>query len=344
MTFTILQSVYKNDKPQFLQECLQSIKDSTVQPVKIILVKDGSLPSELEQVISSWQDLLPLHVVGYEQNMGLAHALNYGLQFVDTELVARMDSDDLCYPDRFEKQILHFKMDEKLVILGTGIEEFYHDSKDDLEYRKVRLYPKRTTIASHRLYRGTPVAHPTVMARTTILKQFGYSESTRCNEDIELWFRLLQAGYEIKSLQLPLLRFRITDGTFRRRSLEKSLNEFHIYSGSLFQAHGLNRHFLYLFLRLASRLVPGAVNRRLYLSETRTKLFKEDFMKITSVHGHVFMKAGHLFEALVEFEESGVRMIKAIQLDSDLNNTIEIPLSEIKMYRLKDHAEIQLNM
>lgn len=342
--FTILQSVYKKDNPLFLDECFQSVKASTLLPEKIVLVKDGLLPVELEECIQKWSGLLPLHVVGYEQNKGLAHALNYGLQFVETELVARMDSDDVCYPDRFERQVLHFKMNGNLAVLGAGIEEFYHDQKSGKEYRRIRLYPKRSTISSMGLYKGTPVAHPTVMARTAVLREFSYCETTRCNEDIELWFRLLMAGYEIRSIQLPLLHFRITDGTFRRRSLGKSLDEFRIYAVALCRCHGMNRGFAYLLLRLCSRIVPGFINRRLYLSTARETLFKEDFMRITSVHSHVFMKAGHLFEALVEFEEDGVRMVKAIQLDSDLDNTIEVPVSEVTMYRLKDHAEIQLNV
>ena len=89
MTFTILQSVYKKDNPEYLSESLQSIAENTLLPSSIVLVKDGILTPELESVISEWQKKLPLKVVGYEKNQGLAHALNYGLQFVETELVAR---------------------------------------------------------------------------------------------------------------------------------------------------------------------------------------------------------------------------------------------------------------
>ena len=95
MTFSVLQSVYRRDNPDFLAQSLQSIADNTLQPVNVILVKDGILTPELETVISEWQTKLPLKVVGYEQNQGLAQALNYGLQFVETDLVARMDSDDI---------------------------------------------------------------------------------------------------------------------------------------------------------------------------------------------------------------------------------------------------------
>ena len=110
MQFTILQSVYKNDKSEFLDQCFESIKNNSLQPIKIVLVKDGQISTELDSIITKWCELLPIQVVGYEQNQGLAYALNYGLQFVETELVARMDSDDICYSDRFEKQINYFNL------------------------------------------------------------------------------------------------------------------------------------------------------------------------------------------------------------------------------------------
>ena len=356
MTFSVLQSVYKKDNPEFLSQSLQSIADNTVQPSEIVLVKDGTLTTELESVIAEWQKKLPLKVVGYEENHGLAHALNYGLQFVETELVARMDSDDICFPDRFEKQVLQFEIDDSIAVLGAGIEEFYsgfdklnhhtNESNRRIDFRQIRLYPKRTTRASASLYKGTPLAHPTAMFRTGVLKQFAYSERTKCNEDIELWFRLLAAGYEIRTLQIPLLHFRITDGTFRRRSLAKAFDEFGIYSRNLRSFNGLSKNHLYLLLRLCARLIPNAVNRRLYLSSARKNMFKENLMKVKSINGQVFMKNGHLFEALLEVEEDGKRLIKAVQLDSDpaSDNTIEILADEIELYRLKDCADIQLSV
>ena len=84
MKFTILQSVYKNDKPEFLDQCLESIKSNSLQPEKIVLVKDGPISIELDSIINKWAEILPIEAVGYEENHGLAYALNYGLQFVET--------------------------------------------------------------------------------------------------------------------------------------------------------------------------------------------------------------------------------------------------------------------
>ncbi|UKI54572.1 MAG: glycosyltransferase [Treponema succinifaciens] len=88
---------------------MQSIAENTVQPTCIALVKDGIINHELESVISEWQSKLPLKVVGYEKNQGLAYALNYGLQFVETELVARMDSDDICFQTDLKNRLPSLK-------------------------------------------------------------------------------------------------------------------------------------------------------------------------------------------------------------------------------------------
>lgn len=343
MKFTVLQSVYKKDSPHFLTESLQSIADNTVQPQEVVLVKDGVLTSELESVISEWQKKLPLKAVGYEKNQGLAHALNYGLQFVKTELVVRMDSDDICFPDRFEKQVLQFELNPGLEILGGGIEEFYA-APNGREFRRIRLYPKWTDLKSKALYRGTPIAHPTVMMKTSLLKEFGYRENTKCNEDIDLWFRLLAAGHRIKTLQEPVLHFRITDATFSRRSVSKALNECLIYSRNLLKCNGISTGSIIPLARIAARFLPKKLNRKLYLSKKRGHLFKEDLMNIKSLNNQVFMKNGHLFEALIQFEENGMPMIKAVQLDSPTKCVVELIAAEVRLFKTGEGTEMSLNV
>lgn len=272
MKFSVLQSVYRKDKPEFLNDSLKSLKEQTLPADQIIIIKDGILTPELESVISEWQEKLPLKVVGYKQNCGLAHALNYGLQFVDTELVARMDSDDIALPYRFQKQMEYLKENNDCEILGTGIKEFYNSNSKVLS--KIRNYPVISSEKSKSLFKGTPLAHPTLMIKTTLLKQFKYSEDTSMNEDIELWFRLITSGHIIHNLSEPLLNFRITDGTFKRRSFNKAINEFKIYWTNLTNLFGFNYLLIYPILRLFSRFLPYSINKKIYFSKYREKLFK----------------------------------------------------------------------
>lgn len=271
--FSVLLAVYKNDKPEFLNECLQSLEHQSVKPVSIILVKDGLVPNEIENVIVHWSNKLPLKVVGYEKNQGLAHALNYGIHFVETEYVARMDSDDICFSNRFEKQIRFIDNNTEVEICAAGISEFYID-KEGNETRKIRLYPSETDKNSKTLFKGTPIAHPTLFIKTELLKSFKYSENTSMNEDIDLWFRLILAGKTIYTLQEPLLNFRITDGTFKRRSISKACNEYKIYKKSLRELFGFSPLLIWPFIRLLTRFLPYKINKKLYFSKSREKLFK----------------------------------------------------------------------
>lgn len=232
--------------------------------------------------------------------------------------------------------------------MAGGIEEFYIEDgfglQNQHEYRKIRLYPKWTDKNSKSLYRGTPVAHPTLMMKTALLKEFKYSENTKCNEDIDLWFRLIESGHKIKTLQEPVLHFRITDGTFSRRSMQKAFNEFSIYSRNLHKLNGFSALDIVPLIRLVSRFFPKNLNKKLYLSKKRQNLFKENLMKIKSLNNQVFTKNGHLFEALFEFEENSEKMIKAVQLDSPSKCVVEVPASEVDLYKTSESVDVNLNV
>ncbi len=274
MNFSVLMSVYHKESPSYFRECLDSLLHQTVMPQEIILVKDGELNPSLETVIIEYLNVLPMTVVGYKDNRGLAYALNYGLDYVSTELVARMDADDICFKSRFEIQLKEFEEYKELEVLGTGIEEFYYAKNDCLTNR--RIYPEETCRQSLSLFKGTPVAHPTVMMKTNLLNQYRYQTSCTLNEDIDLWMRLLCDGHIIRTIQEPLLRFRITDNSFKRRSLKKAFSEFTIYWHALNSIHGFSVLNGLLIIRLLSRFLPFGVAKYLYFSKGRNAFFRFD--------------------------------------------------------------------
>jgi len=122
-------SVYYKEIPKYLNQCLESLANQTLPATEIIIIKDGKLTDELENILSMWKEKLPLKIEGYEKNRGLAYALNYGLQFCFHELVARMDSDDISMPDRFEKQVRYFEEHKNVAIVGSNILEFYDENE-----------------------------------------------------------------------------------------------------------------------------------------------------------------------------------------------------------------------
>lgn len=273
MTLSVLMSVYKNDNPGWLRDCFDSLMNQNKPAAEIVVVKDGILNEEIDSVIEEYKKKLPLKVVGYEDNHGLAYALNYGMDYCTGDLIARMDADDICYPDRFAKQIHEFEINPELNILGTGIEEFYISSSGT-RINNIRLYPEKTDAKSKSLYKGTPLAHPSVMIKADILKKFRYNlKNQKYSQDIELWFRLLQNGFEIHTLQEPLLYFRITDKTFQRRNITKAKTEFSIYMSYLYKLNGFSPLLIFPIIRFCSRMFPVSVIRRLYFSKSRQKIF-----------------------------------------------------------------------
>ena len=105
MDFSVLLSLYHKEKPQFLRECLESLKNQTLSATEIIMVFDGTISSELEEVVRQFITILPIKIIRLPQNVGLGKALNEGLKYCSYNWVFRMDTDDICLPERFSKQL-----------------------------------------------------------------------------------------------------------------------------------------------------------------------------------------------------------------------------------------------
>lgn len=255
MQFTILQSVYKNDRAEYLDQCLDSIFNSTLRPSRIVLVKDGFVCEELESCIREWSQRLPLYVVGYGQNRGLAYALNYGLQFVETELVARMDSDDICYPDRFEKQIDYLQNNPDVTLLSGYIDEFDFDSSIVVGTRTVPL--ERNDII-RRLKRRNAFNHMAVVfKKPAVLESGGYQE-VPFFEDYDLWVRLVQKGFQVANIPEKLVKARIgNDMIGRRHGLAYAKHELFFLKRQLERKFISKKEYIKLiFLRIPVRLLP----------------------------------------------------------------------------------------
>lgn len=111
MEYSVLMSVYYKENPIYLEQSMGSIYNQTVPTDDFVLVCDGPLTDELNAVINEMHNKFGdiLHVVRLPKNVGLGNALNEGIRHCRHELIARMDSDDISYPDRCEKQLSIFE-------------------------------------------------------------------------------------------------------------------------------------------------------------------------------------------------------------------------------------------
>lgn len=106
--YSVLMSVYHKEKPEYLKQAIESIQAQTLPTDDFVLVCDGPLNDALDEVITKKQQEMgkALNVVRLAKNGGLGNALNEGIKHCKNELVARMDTDDIAYPDRCENRLL----------------------------------------------------------------------------------------------------------------------------------------------------------------------------------------------------------------------------------------------
>lgn len=217
MDYSVLMSVYAKENPEYLKRAMTSIFDQTIPTNDFVLVCDGPLNEGLDAVIDSMQEIFGnrLNVVRLEKNSGLGNALNEGIRHCKNELVARMDSDDISYSDRCERQIRVFESDQKISICSGIVEEF-SDSEDVVDVRRV-LPEKHEDIIKFAKHRN-PFNHPCVMYRKSAVQAVGSYQDFYLLEDYYLWLRMLLAGYQGYNLQQPLLRMRAGNGMYLRRA------------------------------------------------------------------------------------------------------------------------------
>ena len=254
--FSVLIAVYEKENPDFLKLALESIWfKQTLQPSEIVLICDGPLTRELDQVINVFKLKAPLKLFKLEMNDGLGNALSKGLIICSNELVVRMDSDDISAPDRFEKQVKYMIDHPEIDISGTNIAEFKETIDKICSYRRLPSQPDELL---HFAKRRNPLNHMTVAFRKTAVINAGNYQPFHGYEDYYLWIRMLQNGSLIGNIPENLVFARIGNNMhFRRRGIKLFNQELKLLR-ELVQIRFITKGEYYenLLLRALPRLFP----------------------------------------------------------------------------------------
>ena len=214
--FSVLMSLYYKEKAENLRECLDSLINQTVKADEWIIVKDGPLTDELESVLKEYDLRFPtlIKYVTFKQNQGLGLALRAGVLACKNELIARMDTDDICVPTRFEIQLNQFIKNPRLDICGSHIKEFDKDPRNYHSKRKVPL--SNDEIIKYKKKRSA-YNHMTVMyKKSSVLKSGNYEHAPLMEDDL-LWTRMILAGCIGKNIDDYLVFVRTGNAMIERR-------------------------------------------------------------------------------------------------------------------------------
>lgn len=216
--FSVLLSVYIKESPNYLRKSLDSVFSQTVVPSEVVLVEDGPLTEDLYSVVDEYTKLYTtLRVVRSEKNLGLGKALNLGLNSCQYDYVARMDTDDICFPNRFEKQIQYMMDHPDVDMVGSWTQEFTETSDGKIRYMSLKKFPEHNDEIYTFAKKRNPFEHPSVMFKKAAVLDAGGYQHCYLFEDYFMWVRMMLNKCTFYNIPEPLLYFRMTTDSFERR-------------------------------------------------------------------------------------------------------------------------------
>lgn len=214
---------------EFVAESMQSILNQTFEDFELLVINDGSTDRS-KDIILSFQDKR-IKYIDNRNNQGLIRTLNKGLYFAKGEFIARMDADDLCKANRFEKQVDFFRQDNEVDILGAYQyvinENRYINHKKTNEENRIHLLLE------------PPVAHSSVLVKRNKLHKSNlyYDKNAIYAEDYKLWIDASLSGLSIKNIDEYLCGYR-----FHQNQISNKHSEFQKYI-----SHQLRLRYAYRF-------------------------------------------------------------------------------------------------
>jgi glycosyltransferase involved in cell wall biosynthesis len=273
MDFSVSICVYGKDNAEHFRTAMDSIINQTVSPNEIVLVVDGPILDSIQKVIQDIQRKCEyLEVVYLENNVGHGEARRTGIEKCTNNLIAIMDADDICVPDRFERQLLYFVQDAELSVVGGNIAEFVDDIENVVG---IRCVPKNDSDIKQYLKRRCPFNQMTVMFKKEDVIEAGGYIDWYCNEDYYLWIRMMQKSFKFGNVDEILCYVRVGSDMYQRRggwkyfSSEARLQKYMLENKII----GTGRYVINVIIRFIVQVaMPNSVRGFVFRKLARNKI------------------------------------------------------------------------
>jgi len=268
--FSVSISVYINDDPNHFNIALNSIFNQSLPPAEVVLVVDGPITQNLKDVIKEFENKKDsFKVIWLEENRGHGEARRIGLENCTYDIVALMDSDDICDFNRFEKQLKVLESNFNISIVGGYIEEF----DDDNLIVGIRKVPLNDLEIKEYMKSRCPMNQVSVMFRKSEVQKAGGYLDWYNNEDYYLWIRMMMNGSIFMNLEDILVKVRVNKSMYKRRGgwkyfrSEAKLQKY-MYNNNII---GFMKYSSNIFIRLIVQVIlPNNIRQFLFV-----KLFRD---------------------------------------------------------------------
>ncbi len=214
--FTVLIPVYAKEKAENFRLALDSILNQTLFPNEILIIEDGKLGDDLEEIVENVEKQYSniVRVIRLERNIGIGKVRALGVEECKYEWIAFMDSDDISLPDRFEKQIAYIKQHSDIDMLGGQVTEFDTTPENIISKRIMPL--EHNEIYEFAKFRN-PMNNVSIMFKKSLALKIGNYKIDYGFEDYEFIVRYLFNGYKVENIPDIIVNVRSGQWMMNRR-------------------------------------------------------------------------------------------------------------------------------
>lgn len=249
---TVLMSMYNTPLEQ-LKEAIDSILNQTFKDYEFLIIDDGSNNGCVD-LVKSYNDCR-INLVQNKQNMGLEKSLNKGLKIAKGKYIVRMDTDDIAYTERIEKQISFIKKHKEYSIVGAKA-DFFDENGIYGQNKKVGEIKKEDLLFQ------TPFIHPTlIMKKEDILKIGGYPEYKRC-EDYAMEMELYAHGYKGYVMNDVLIKYRMDNDGYKKKKLKYRFVETKMKIKYFWRLKVSVDKYVYAIKPIIAGIIPKAIMKK----------------------------------------------------------------------------------
>ena len=269
MKFSVLMSVYYKEDPKYLKEAIESILNQTVMPSEIVIIKDGKLGDNLNNILDQFDKNYKslFKFIEFEENQGLGIALRRGVEECSYEIIARMDTDDIAAKNRFERE-LAIMQEKNLDMVGSNIVEFEGNIENIISKRNV---PDTDENIKSYAKKRNPFNHMTVMYKKSAVLKAGNYKNFLWFEDYNLWIRMIMNGAKMYNIQENLVYARTGASMFERRGGVKYIKREYKMQKEMLKIKFISyKEFIFNILtRSAVRIMPNRLRGFVYMKMLR---------------------------------------------------------------------------
>ena len=216
---SLIMSVYNGE--EYLAETLDSVLNQTFTEWELIVINDCSTDSTAAILARYQAQDARVKVHTNEVNLRLPSSLNKALSLAQGKYIARMDADDICLPQRLQKQYEFMETHPDVALSSCRFMTLKNGviscggcgAKTDSESIKALLLVTN------------PILHPGIIAKAEVIRSLGYNKTCTCTEDMDLWTRFVLSGYTIEILSEYLMIYRLHDKQITSTTLERQKGE-----------------------------------------------------------------------------------------------------------------------